>query len=223
MQWLVWRTREQQDREHSLNFGVGSVGPGRDWSLCPVWNTSPFRAPSMRFRFYFRWYFQYMAQLTLVWMAAFSSSGNIQIDSTFFALTGLCQSWCRGQFLPVPLSCPWPSGLCADLIVSSWVYFALSLNRTKEYLPSPIFKGFPFPFGFVVQQTTSSLTQLPNYLNSLWHLKGDLHPVLDSLVPFSHTCSHLKWCHQAVVNSWQQLLCSIQIFYSSLDRAMIYN
>lgn len=156
-------------------------------------------------------------------LLAFSSSGNMQTESTFLALAALCQSWHRGQFLPVPLSCPRPSGLCADLIVSSWVYFALSLNRTKEYLPSPIFKGFPFPFGFVVQQTTSSLTQLPNYLNSPWHLKGDLPPVLDPLVPFSHTCSHLKWCHQAVVNSWQQLLSSIQIFYSLLDRAMIYN
>lgn len=156
-------------------------------------------------------------------IATSSSSGNMQIYNTFFALTGLCQSWCRGQFLPVPLSCPWPSGPFEDLIVSSWVYFALSLNRTKEYLPSPIFKGFPFPFGFVVQQTTSSLTQLPNYLNSLWHPKGDLHPVLASLVPLSHTCSHLKQCHQAVVNSWHQLLSSIQTFPSLLDRTMIYN
>lgn len=53
------------------------------------------------FMFYFR-YFQHMAQLTLVWMAALPSSENMQIDNTFFALTGLCQSWCRGQFLPVP-------------------------------------------------------------------------------------------------------------------------
>lgn len=205
------------------NFGVIFGGPGRDWGPFPVCNTGPFQVPSVRLIFYFRWYCQHKAQLTLVWMAALLSSGNMQIDNTFFALAGLCQSWRRGQFLPVPLSCPWPSGPFADLIMSSWVYFALSLNRTKEYLLSPIFKGFTFPFGFVVQQTTSSLTQLPNYLNSLWHPNGDLRPVLDSLVPLSHTCSHLKHCHQAVVNSWDQLLSSSQTFYSLLDRAMIYN
>lgn len=156
-------------------------------------------------------------------ISAFSSSGSMQTDNTFFTLTGLCQSWHRGQFLPVPLSCSWPSGPFADIIVSSCVYFALSLNRTKGYLPLPIFKGFPFPFGFVVLQTTSSLTQLPNYVNSLWHPKGDLCPVLDTLVPLSHTCSHLKLCHQTVVTSWHQLLSSIRTFPSLLDRTIIYN
>lgn len=69
---------------------------------------------------------------------------------------------------------------------------------TKEYLPSPPFKGIPFPFGLVVQQTTSFSTQRPNYLNSLWHPKGDLHPVRAPLGPLSHTCRHLKQCHQAL-------------------------
>lgn len=60
------------------------------WSPGPICNTSAFRALSMSFRFYCGWYFQHVARLTLVWMAVFSSSGDMQIDSTFFALTGLC-------------------------------------------------------------------------------------------------------------------------------------
>lgn len=81
--------------------------------------------------FYFRWYFQHMAQLTLVWLATSPSSGNIQIDNTLFALSGLCQS-CQGcQLIPIPLSCSWPFGPFAGLIVCSWVDSALSLPHTQ--------------------------------------------------------------------------------------------
>lgn len=89
-------------------------------------------------------YIPHLALLTLVWLPASSSPENMQIDNTFFALPGLCQSWWGGQFLPVTLSPSWPSGPFAELIVPSWVSFALYPNRTKEYLPSPTFKGFNF-------------------------------------------------------------------------------
>lgn len=84
----------------------------------------------MRSIFYFRQYFQHMAQLTLVWLATSRSSRNMQIDNTLFALSGLCQSCQGGQFLPVPFSFSWPFGPFADIIVCSWVCSALSLPHT---------------------------------------------------------------------------------------------
>lgn len=149
---------------------------------------------------------QHMAQSASVWRAPFSPSGNMQIDNTFVAHWFVSELAYRSvftcpSFLPLTLR-TFHRLNCVQL----GVLCPFPQYRTKEYLPSAIFKGFSFPFGFVIQQTTSSLTQLPNCLNSLWHPNGDLCPVPAPLVPLSHTCSHLKWCHQAVVNSWHQLL-----------------
>lgn len=66
VQWLVWRTHKQQDKE-------GSPAQMLAWALLGLVQTEvPFLyvVPSMRFRFYIRWYLPHMAQLTLVWMAA---------------------------------------------------------------------------------------------------------------------------------------------------------
>lgn len=85
-----------RERGAELSFGMSFGGPGRDGEV-PILGVAQCAFSEVLAVF---------QMIPPTYGSVNNCSGNMQIDNTFSALTGLCQSWRGGQFLPVPLSCP---------------------------------------------------------------------------------------------------------------------